>query len=84
MIQYHGFEEAVLENIKDRVMDESASFSGENHNWKHEVGGKEASDSDMLKTYSTGLLAVCLTGYGLFMDFRGSLFPFVYSFASLV
>ncbi|KAH7524295.1 hypothetical protein FEM48_Zijuj06G0104400 [Ziziphus jujuba var. spinosa] len=59
---YHGFEEAVLENIKDRVMDESASFSGENHNWKHEVGGKEASDSDMLKTYSTGLLAVCLTG----------------------
>lgn len=63
-------------------MDESASFSGENHNWKHEVGRKEALDSEMLKTYSTGLLAVCLTGYGLFLDFMDSLslFSFVIIF----
>lgn len=73
MVQYHGFEEAVLENIKDRVMDETASFSGEDHNLKHEVGRKEASDSEMLRTYSTGLLAVCLTGYVPCVDFSFSL-----------
>lgn len=74
MLQYHGFEDGVLENIKARVVDETASFSGEGHYWKHEGGRKEASDSEMLKTYSTGLLAVCLTGYVPCKDF---LFPCV-------
>lgn len=63
MVQYpHVSEEAVLENIKFWVMDESAVFSGDDQNWKHESGKNEASDSEMLKTYSCGLLAVCLTG----------------------
>ncbi|XP_059663011.1 DDB1- and CUL4-associated factor homolog 1 [Cornus florida] len=58
----HVFEETVLENIKRWVMDEAARSSGEDHNWKHEQGRKRSSDHDMLRTYSTGLLAVCLAG----------------------
>ncbi|KAA8528199.1 hypothetical protein F0562_035550 [Nyssa sinensis] len=56
----HVFEETVLENIKGWVMDETSRFSGEDHNWKQELGRKKSSDSEMLRTYSTGLLAVCL------------------------
>ncbi|XP_057434580.1 DDB1- and CUL4-associated factor homolog 1-like [Lotus japonicus] len=54
----HVFEESVVENIKNWVMDDNLRFSGEEQNH----GGREASDSEMLKTYSTGLLAVCLVG----------------------
>lgn len=57
-MQYPVFEEAVLENIKNWVIDDTARFPGEDHNCK----SKEASDYEMLKTYSTGLLAVCLAG----------------------
>ncbi|CAB4297178.1 unnamed protein product [Prunus armeniaca] len=60
----HVFEEAVLEKIKDWVMDETSSSSVEYQNWKHDLGGKEVSDFEMLKTYATGLLAVCLAGGG--------------------
>ncbi|KAM7459693.1 hypothetical protein LguiA_036687 [Lonicera macranthoides] len=59
----HVFEEPVLENIKAWVMDETAKSTGEDHNWKHELGRKK-SDSEMLRTFSTGLLAVCLAGGG--------------------
>lgn len=58
----HVFEETVLENIKGWVMDETARVSGEECYWKQDLGKKKSSDSEMLKTYSTGLLAVCLTG----------------------
>nr|XP_011467203.1 PREDICTED: DDB1- and CUL4-associated factor homolog 1 [Fragaria vesca subsp. vesca] len=58
------FEEDVLEKIKDWVMDETSSVSVEYQNWKHDLGGKEVSDFEMLKTYSTGLLALCLAGGG--------------------
>ncbi|KAJ7958685.1 DDB1- and CUL4-associated factor-like 1 [Quillaja saponaria] len=60
----HVFEEHVLENIKDWVMDESSISSTDEHSLKHSTGRKEASNSEMLKTYSTGLLAVCLSGGG--------------------
>ena len=64
VLQYpHVFEDDVLENIKKWVMEETGKFSAEDRNWKHESGGKEVSDSEMLRTYSTGLLAVCLAGY---------------------
>lgn len=64
MLQYpHVFEEDVLENIKKWVMEEAGRSSAEDRNWKHELGGKDVSDSEMLRTYSTGLLAVCLAGY---------------------
>ncbi|KAK6927757.1 hypothetical protein RJ641_006348 [Dillenia turbinata] len=51
----HVFEETVMENIKNWVMDETSKFSGDH-------GGKNSSDADMLKTYSTGLLVACLAG----------------------
>ncbi|KAB1204516.1 hypothetical protein CJ030_MR8G021832 [Morella rubra] len=54
----HVFEDAVLKNIKIWVIDDAARFPGEDHNSK----SKEASDYEMLKTYSTGLLADCLAG----------------------
>ncbi|OWM77237.1 hypothetical protein CDL15_Pgr028874 [Punica granatum] len=60
----HVLEEPVLENIKSWVMDEVTRFSGEESNWKLESGRKEVSDHQMLKTYSTGLLAVALDGDG--------------------
>ncbi|XVE53452.1 hypothetical protein DITRI_Ditri03aG0004200 [Diplodiscus trichospermus] len=60
----HVFEEPVLENIKAWVMNETARFSIEDHNCKNDLARKEASDGEMLKTYSTGLLAVCLAGGG--------------------
>lgn len=56
-MQYPVFEEAVSENIKNWVIDDTARFPGEDHK------SKEASNYEMLKTYSTGLLAVCLAGY---------------------
>lgn len=46
-------------------MDETAKSAGEDHDRKHESGRKKSSDPEMLRTYSTGLLAVCLTGYVL-------------------
>lgn len=57
------FEETVLENIKSWVMDETIRLSGDDHNWKDDLGARKCADSEMLKTYSTGLLAVCLAGY---------------------
>ncbi|KAF5461496.1 hypothetical protein F2P56_017587 [Juglans regia] len=56
----HVFEEAVLENIKNWVIDDTARFPGEHHNCK----SKKASNYEMLKSYSTGLLAVCLESGG--------------------
>ncbi|RVW17218.1 DDB1- and CUL4-associated factor-like 1 [Vitis vinifera] len=65
LVYPHVFEETVvLENIKNWVMDENARFSGEDRSWKNDSGRKEASDSEMLRTYSTGLLALCLAGGG--------------------
>ncbi|XP_050220286.1 DDB1- and CUL4-associated factor homolog 1 [Mercurialis annua] len=52
----HVFEEPVIENIKKWVMDDTARYI--------DVRKKEASDFEMLKCYSTGLLAVCLQGGG--------------------
>ncbi|KAL3498190.1 hypothetical protein ACH5RR_040922 [Cinchona calisaya] len=60
----HVFEESVMENIKGWVMDETIRLSGDDLNWKDESGARKCSDSEMLKTYSTGLLAVCLAGGG--------------------
>lgn len=47
------------------MIDENSRSSMEEQNLKHSSrrGEGEASDSEMLKTYSTGLLAVCLSGY---------------------
>ncbi|CAN0926388.1 DDB1- and CUL4-associated factor homolog 1 [Linum grandiflorum] len=60
----HVFDEPVVENIKSWVMDETVRFSGEDRNWKHGTRRRDATDSEMLKAYSTGLLAVCLDSGG--------------------
>ncbi|KAK7283044.1 hypothetical protein RIF29_12270 [Crotalaria pallida] len=60
----HVFEEPVIQNIKEWVMDDNARSSAEDQSLKHNAKKKEASDSEMLKTYATGLFAVCLIGGG--------------------
>ncbi|XP_061347749.1 DDB1- and CUL4-associated factor homolog 1 isoform X2 [Gastrolobium bilobum] len=60
----HVFEESVLDNIKHWVIDENSSLSAEEQILKRNPGRRDASDSEMLKTYSTGLLAVCLASGG--------------------
>ncbi|XP_039018423.1 DDB1- and CUL4-associated factor homolog 1-like isoform X1 [Hibiscus syriacus] len=60
----HVFEEPVLENIKAQVMNETPRSSIEDQNCKHDLTRNEASDAEILKTYSTGLLAVCLASGG--------------------
>lgn len=55
------FDDAVTENFKKWVLEEAVKFPGEHS------GSSEASDSEMLKTYSTGLLAHSLTRYGYYI-----------------
>ncbi|KAK7410307.1 hypothetical protein VNO78_00997 [Psophocarpus tetragonolobus] len=64
----HVFEESVMENIKNWVMDDNTGLPPEEQNLKHNPRRREASDSEMLKTYSTGLLAVCLAGGGQIVE----------------
>ncbi|KAL0312275.1 UNVERIFIED_CONTAM: DDB1- and CUL4-associated factor1 [Sesamum radiatum] len=56
----HVFEDDVLANIRGWVMEEIPRSSGDDRNWKHDTGKRKTIDSEMLRTYSTGLLAVCL------------------------
>lgn len=44
-------------------MSDHSRSSGEDHYRKHDSGKNKSSDSEMLRTYSTGILAVCLAGY---------------------
>ncbi|XP_047325484.1 DDB1- and CUL4-associated factor homolog 1 [Impatiens glandulifera] len=60
----HAFEDNVLDKFKSWVMDDISRFSAEDHNSKYETGTKRPSHSEILKAFSTGLLAVCLTGGG--------------------
>ncbi|WZZ09697.1 hypothetical protein YC2023_095618 [Brassica napus] len=56
------FDDAVTENFKKWVLEEAVKFPGEHS------GSSEASDSEMLKTYSTGLLAHSLTSRGQLVE----------------
>ncbi|CAI9775647.1 unnamed protein product [Fraxinus pennsylvanica] len=64
----HVFEEDVLDNIKGWVMDETPRISVDDQNWKHESRKRKTLDSEMLHTYSTGLLAVCLASGGQIVE----------------
>ncbi|KAL2489862.1 DDB1- and CUL4-associated factor-like protein 1 [Forsythia ovata] len=64
----HVFEEDVLDNLKGWVMEETPRTSVDDHNWKHESGRRKNLDSEMLRTYSTGLLAVCLASGGQIVE----------------
>ncbi|KAK4756656.1 hypothetical protein SAY87_006783 [Trapa incisa] len=58
----HVFEDSVLQNIKAWVMDENIRFPSEESSGNLNPGRKEASDHEMIRVYSTGLLAVALAG----------------------
>ncbi|VVB10889.1 unnamed protein product [Arabis nemorensis] len=58
----HVFDDAVTDNFKNWVMEESVKFPGE------DSGRKEASDSEILKTYATGLLALSLVSRGQLVE----------------
>ncbi|XP_010525846.1 PREDICTED: DDB1- and CUL4-associated factor homolog 1-like isoform X1 [Tarenaya hassleriana] len=58
----HIFDESVSESFKSWVMNEAVKFPGEY------PGRKEVSDSEMLKTYSTGLLAMSLQSGGQLVE----------------
>lgn len=74
-MQYpHVFEDDVLANLRGWVMEEIPRSSGDDRHWKHDTGKRKTSDSEILRTYSTGLLAVCLTWYILKLPF--GFFPF--------
>ncbi|KAJ4962876.1 hypothetical protein NE237_022815 [Protea cynaroides] len=60
----HVFEDAVLENIKSWVLDDSARSFGDECYRRHDSGSETPTDSEMLRTYATGLLALCLAGRG--------------------
>ncbi|KAK4389069.1 DDB1- and CUL4-associated factor1 [Sesamum angolense] len=69
LIRYpHVFEDDVLANIRGWVMEEIPRSSGDDRNWKHDTGKRKTMDSEMLRTYSTGLLAVCLASGGQLVE----------------
>ncbi|KAG9440226.1 hypothetical protein H6P81_020391 [Aristolochia fimbriata] len=60
----HAFEDVVLDNVKRWVMDDVVRMSGEETNWKLIMGRNKPTDSEILKTYATGLLSIALPGGG--------------------
>ncbi|KAK9128240.1 hypothetical protein Syun_017037 [Stephania yunnanensis] len=60
----HVFEDDVLENIKNWAMDDNVRYSVEENSRKHGQSKNKPSDAEMLRTYTTGLLSVCLSGGG--------------------
>lgn len=78
----------MLENLKSWTTDDTIRLSGDDHYWKHESGDRRSSDSEMLKTYSTGLLAVCLARYDLrpipFVGYISHFLLQIYSFFALL
>lgn len=64
----HVFEDDVLANLRGWVMEEIPRSSGDDRYWKHDTGKRKTSDSEILRTYSTGLLAVCLTCGGQLVE----------------
>ncbi|XP_073276803.1 DDB1- and CUL4-associated factor homolog 1-like isoform X1 [Primulina huaijiensis] len=64
----HVFEDDVLENIRGWVINEIPRLSADDRNWKHETGRRKTPDSEMLRVFSTGLLAVCLACGGQLVE----------------
>ncbi|KAL6010706.1 hypothetical protein ACLOJK_001144 [Asimina triloba] len=60
----HVFEDPVLENIKQWVMDDVSRASGDECNGRFKSRKNKSLESEMLKTYATGLLALALSGGG--------------------
>ncbi|KAL3844348.1 hypothetical protein ACJIZ3_001751 [Penstemon smallii] len=64
----HVFDDDVLDKIRGWVMEETPRSAGDDRIWKHETGKRKLSDSELLRTYSTGLLAVCLSCGGQLVE----------------
>ncbi|WOG83067.1 hypothetical protein DCAR_0102241 [Daucus carota subsp. sativus] len=64
----HVFEENVLDNIKGWVLNDASRSSCEDSNLNNDCGQRKSSDAEMLKTYSTGILALCLAGGGQIVE----------------
>lgn len=58
------FEEDVLENIKNWVLDDSVRFFNDDGIWKRKFGEKKFFDFDMRRIYFIGFFVVCLIRYG--------------------
>jgi len=65
-----------VDNIKTWVKEDSIKVSCDECDWKHELGDNKPTDSEMLRTYATGLLAISLAGYAADLPF---LFFFLFS-----
>ncbi|RZC54166.1 hypothetical protein C5167_013020 [Papaver somniferum] len=60
----HTFEDNVTENIKNWADDDNSRFSGDECTEKNISAEDRPTDSEMLRTYATGLLSVILAGGG--------------------
>ncbi|WOL03551.1 DDB1- and CUL4-associated factor [Canna indica] len=57
----HVFDDSVVDNVKSWVTEDNL-MSNDDRIWKHELGENKPTDTEMLKTYVTGLLALSLAG----------------------
>ncbi|KAI3855494.1 hypothetical protein MKX03_004351 [Papaver bracteatum] len=64
----HVFEDAVLENIKNWVINDSSRSNADEPDKKKVIRRDKPTDSETLGTYATGLLAVCLSGGGQIVE----------------
>ncbi|KAI3919224.1 hypothetical protein MKW92_012792 [Papaver armeniacum] len=64
----HTFEDNVTENIKNWADDDNSRFSGDECIEKNISAEDRPTDSEMLRTYATGLLSVILAGGGQVVD----------------
>ncbi|KAL8156698.1 hypothetical protein AgCh_001704 [Apium graveolens] len=64
----HVFEENVLENINGWAANDASRFRGKDYNSNSNHGLRKSSEAEMLRTYSTGLLAICLSGGGQLVE----------------
>lgn len=58
----HVFDDDVLDNIKTWLIEENID-SNDDCIWKHVFGEDKPTESEMLTTYATGLLALALARY---------------------
>ncbi|KAI3970170.1 hypothetical protein MKW92_015146 [Papaver armeniacum] len=64
----HVFEDAVLENIKNWVINDNSRSNADEPDKKKVIRRDKPTDSETLGTYATGLLAVCLSGGGQIVE----------------
>lgn len=48
------------------MVNDTSRAPGKDHNSNSDHGLRKSSEAEMLRTYSTGILAICLAGYALY------------------